>query len=87
MVLDHRLESLAMSYEKPTGPRPPRPQYSRPRPPGAAVRPPTTNGSAVQKHAQWLARATDAERSGDAIEAENCRQHAEHWYRVSRGQD
>ncbi|OYD80155.1 DUF4167 domain-containing protein [Azospirillum brasilense] len=45
------------------------------------------NGSAQQKHAQWLTRAVEAERSGDAVEAELCRQHAEHWFRVSRGQD
>ncbi|WP_448206354.1 DUF4167 domain-containing protein [Azospirillum sp. sgz302134] len=45
------------------------------------------NGSAEQKHAQWLARASDAERSGDSIEAENCRQHAEHWFRVAHGRN
>ncbi|AWJ87638.1 hypothetical protein TSH58p_23680 (plasmid) [Azospirillum sp. TSH58] len=44
---------------------------------------PKVNGSAQQKHAQWLARASDAERSGDAVEAETCRQHAEHWFRVA----
>nr|WP_247895915.1 DUF4167 domain-containing protein [Azospirillum brasilense] len=41
------------------------------------------NGSAQQKHAQWLARASDAERSGDSVEAETCRQYAEHWFRVA----
>ncbi len=44
---------------------------------------PKVNGSAQQKHVQWLARAGDAERSGDAVEAETCRQHAEHWFRVA----
>ncbi|TWA61670.1 uncharacterized protein DUF4167 [Azospirillum brasilense] len=44
---------------------------------------PKVNGSAQQKHAQWLARADDAERAGDAVEAETCRQHAEHWFRVA----
>ncbi|WP_376960453.1 DUF4167 domain-containing protein [Azospirillum sp. A26] len=41
----------------------------------------------MQKQTQWLARATDAERTGDSVEAELCRQYAEHWFRVSRGQD
>ncbi|CAO3431717.1 DUF4167 domain-containing protein [Azospirillum argentinense] len=45
------------------------------------------NGSAQQKHGQWLARAVDAERSGDAVEAETCRQHAEHWFRVANGRN
>ncbi|MDR3516282.1 MAG: DUF4167 domain-containing protein [Azospirillaceae bacterium] len=40
-------------------------------------------GSAAQKHNQWLTRAVDAEHSGDLIEAELCRQYAEHWFRVS----
>ncbi|WP_207461837.1 DUF4167 domain-containing protein [Azospirillum sp. SYSU D00513] len=45
------------------------------------------NGSAQQKQTQWLVRATEAERAGDAVEAEMCRQYAEHWFRVSRGQE
>ncbi|WP_183182572.1 DUF4167 domain-containing protein [Azospirillum sp. OGB3] len=44
-------------------------------------------GSASQKQAQWLARADEAVRAGDGVEAERCRQYAEHWYRVSRGQE
>ena len=48
---------------------------------------PRISGSAQQKQAQWLTRADDAERRGDAVEAEMCRQYAEHWFRVSRGQD
>lgn len=44
-------------------------------------------GSAVQKQAQWLSRAAEAERVGDAVQAELCRQYAEHWFRVSRGQE
>ncbi|WP_451980596.1 DUF4167 domain-containing protein [Azospirillum endophyticum] len=70
----------------------PRPNFSKSRPNAAAsagVRPapPRVNGSALQKQTQWLARAVDAERAGDAVEAELCRQYAEHWFRVSRGQD
>ncbi|WP_376968080.1 DUF4167 domain-containing protein (plasmid) [Azospirillum sp. A26] len=37
--------------------------------------------------AEWDARAADAERTGDGVEAELCRQYAEHWFRVSRGED
>ncbi|CAO3426213.1 DUF4167 domain-containing protein [Azospirillum doebereinerae] len=81
-----------MSFEKSTGPRVPRPQYNKSRPQNSGPRPASrsssgVNGSAQQKHTQWLSRMTDAERAGDTIEAENCRQHAEHWFRVSRGQD
>jgi len=47
---------------------------------------PRVNGSPEQKQAQWLSRAEDAARNGDPVEAEYCRQYAEHWYRVSRGQ-
>ncbi|WP_109108950.1 DUF4167 domain-containing protein [Azospirillum sp. TSO35-2] len=70
----------------------PRPNFSKPRPTTAAstgVRPSPSrvNGSALQKQSQWLARAADAERSGDGVEAELCRQYAEHWFRVSRGED
>lgn len=44
---------------------------------------PKANGSARQKHLQWLSRAEDAERSGNSVEAESCRQYAEHWFRVT----
>lgn len=58
-------------------------------PPFQPARPkaqPRVGGSPEQKQAQWLSRAEDAARNGDPVEAEFCRQHAEHWYRVSRGQ-
>ncbi|MBK1842577.1 DUF4167 domain-containing protein [Azospirillum sp. YIM B02556] len=78
----------------PSRPRVPvsRPNFSKSRPSAAAstgVRPAPArvNGSALQKQTQWLARAVDAERAGDGVEAELCRQYAEHWFRVSRGQD
>jgi len=45
------------------------------------------NGAAQQKYGQWLARADDAERFGDSVEAETCRQHAEHWFRVAHGRN
>ncbi|MGA1878990.1 DUF4167 domain-containing protein [Azospirillum sp. 11R-A] len=54
---------------------------------GIRPSPARVNGSALQKQSQWLARAADAERTGDGVEAELCRQYAEHWFRVSRGED
>jgi hypothetical protein len=48
---------------------------------------PKTHGSAPQRYAQWLSRAADAERAGDDIQAEMCRQHAEHWFREMRGRN
>ncbi|WP_247871678.1 DUF4167 domain-containing protein [Azospirillum sp. TSH20] len=54
---------------------------------GVRPSPARVNGSALQKQSQWLARAADAERIGDGVEAELCRQYAEHWFRVSRGED
>lgn len=76
----------------PNAGRPPTPNFNKPRPytgPNqAGARPPShVNGSALQKQSQWLARADDADRVGDGVEAERCRQYAEHWFRVSRGQD
>ncbi|MDR3517185.1 MAG: DUF4167 domain-containing protein [Azospirillaceae bacterium] len=65
------------------GPRPPKPAGSAD---GAHHRA-RGGGSAEQKQNQWLARAVDAERADDPIEAELCRQYAEHWFRVSRGQE
>ena len=70
----------------------PRPQVGNARPPGGHQHGghrscPRASGSAVQKQEQWLARADAASRAGDAVEAERCRQYAEHWYRMSRGQE
>ncbi|MBF5096542.1 DUF4167 domain-containing protein [Azospirillum sp. INR13] len=81
-----------MSTSNPTGKHFSRPAFGKTRsqisPSQGGARPATrVNGTAQQKQAQWLARAADAERSGDAVEAELCRQYAEHFFRVSRGQD
>ncbi|MCM8735455.1 DUF4167 domain-containing protein [Azospirillum sp. A1-3] len=81
-----------MAPPTPRSGHPPRPTFSKLRssgsgPAGVRPAPVRVNGSAVQKQAQWLARAADAERSGDGVEAELCRQYAEHWFRVSQGQD
>ncbi|PGH59032.1 hypothetical protein CRT60_03345 [Azospirillum palustre] len=81
-----------MAPPTPRGGHPPRPSFSKARtsgagPAGVRPAPARVDGTALQKQTQWLARATDAERSGDSVEAELCRQYAEHWFRVSRGQD
>jgi hypothetical protein len=44
-------------------------------------------GNARQKYERYLVLARDAARGGDAIEAENCNQHAEHYFRLMRGQE
>jgi hypothetical protein len=43
-------------------------------------------GNARQHYERYLARAREAQLSGDAIEMENCYQHAEHYLRVLRGE-
>ncbi len=71
-------------------PRRSRPRPVKSRPPGAPPAgrpPPRVNGSASQRQAQWMARAAEAERQGDRVEAELCWQYAEHWFRVARGED
>ena len=70
-------------------PNPPRSKAVRPRPAFQTEAHPANRmgGSAVQKQAQWLSRAAEADRAGDAVQAELCRQYAEHWFRVSRGQE
>jgi len=80
-----------MAFEPPNRARGPKPSFTaRPRLSSqrTEAHPPNrVNGSASQKQAQWLSRATEAERAGDAVQAELCRQYAEHWFRVSRGQE
>jgi hypothetical protein len=56
---------------------PPRPQ---------TVRRPQNAGNARQNYERYLARAREAQLSGDVVEMENCYQHAEHYFRVMRGQ-
>ena len=41
-------------------------------------------GNARQKYETYLARARAAQLAGDAVELENCYQHAEHYWRVMR---
>jgi hypothetical protein len=42
--------------------------------------------NARQQYERYLARAREAQVSGDAVEMENCYQHAEHYFRVLRGE-
>ena len=44
-------------------------------------------GKPRQRYEQYLVRAREAQLSGDVIEMENCYQHAEHYFRVMRGDD
>lgn len=51
----------------------------------AARRPPIV-ANARQMYERFLARAREAQFAGDAIEMENCYQHAEHYFRVMQGE-
>jgi hypothetical protein len=51
-----------------------------------ALRRPQNAGNARQNYERYLARARQAQLSGDVIEMENCYQHAEHYLRVMRGE-
>jgi hypothetical protein len=69
----------------------PRPQGHRPanqRPPG--IRPPSdghhTAQNARNNYERYTTMAKDAARRGDIVEAENCYQHAEHYFRVMKEQ-
>ena len=41
-------------------------------------------GNAVRNYERYIALAREATLRGDVIEAENCHQHAEHYFRVMR---
>jgi hypothetical protein len=43
--------------------------------------------NARSRYESYMAMAQDAAKRGDIIEAENLYQHAEHYFRVLRGQD
>jgi len=51
-----------------------------------AMRRPQNVGNARQRYEQYLMRAREAQLSGDVIEMENCYQHAEHYFRLMRGE-
>ena len=47
----------------------------------------SNNGNAGRNYDRYIALAQEAASRGDRIEMENCYQHAEHYFRVTRGQD
>ena len=71
-----------------TRPRPQRPERRGPQRPaqGGQRRQPALTGNAQRNYKRYLALAREATLNGDPIEAENFYQHAEHYFRVLRGQ-
>jgi hypothetical protein len=62
-----------------------RPQRRRPsngRPDAAQRQQQNGSGNAHRNYERYLALAREAQRNGDAVEMENCYQHAEHYFRV-----
>jgi hypothetical protein len=49
------------------------------------MRRPQNAGNARQCYEQYLVRARKSQLAGDVIEMQNCYQHAEHYFRVMRG--
>jgi hypothetical protein len=43
-------------------------------------------GNPRQNYERYIARAREAQLSGDVIEMENCYQHAEHYFRMLRSE-
>jgi len=46
-----------------------------------------SSGNARQHYERYIARAHEAQLAGDVVEMENCFQHAEHYFRILRGED
>jgi hypothetical protein len=61
------------------GGRPPNRQYGQ-----RSNGPGRDNGNAQRNYDRYIVLAREATLSGDTIEAENCYQHAEHYFRVMR---
>lgn len=45
-----------------------------------------SGANARQHYERYLARAREAQLAGDTIEMENCYQHADHYFRLMRGE-
>ena len=58
-----------------------------PQRPQVARRQQNGTGNARQHYERYLVRAREAQQAGDAVEMENCYQHAEHYFRVMRAAD
>jgi hypothetical protein len=54
--------------------------------PGRGPRPNNATGNPQRNYERYIALARAAIVNGDAVEAENCYQHAEHYFRVLRGE-
>ena len=67
---------------KPNQVRPRRPPSGPPSP--VRQRQNGSSGNAQRNHERYLALAREAATNGDIVEAENCYQHAEHYFRVMR---
>jgi Domain of unknown function (DUF4167) len=52
-----------------------------------AMRRQDNGGNARQRYEWYLVRAREAQLAGDAVEMESYYQHAEHYFRVMRGED
>ncbi len=63
----------------------PNPRRGDPRRSRAMRRPQNDAGNARQHYERYLARAREAQLTGDAIEVENWYQHAEHYFRMMKG--
>jgi hypothetical protein len=50
----------------------------------AVARRQNSGGNAQRNYERYLALAREAALNGDTVEAENCYQHAEHYFRVMR---
>ena len=61
-----------------------RPAYERGRSGSVPRRQGVSPGNARQRYETYLARAREAQVTGDVVEMENCYQHAEHYWRVMR---
>ena len=61
-----------------------RPQ--RRRPPSGRRQGQNGDGNAQRNYERYVALAREATLKGDAVEAENCYQHAEHYFRMMREQ-
>lgn len=74
-----RMNDMRNGTQRPQRRRPPGVQNSTTR-----QRQNNSAGNAHRNYERYLALAREATLNGDIIEAENCYQHAEHYFRVTR---
>lgn len=73
------MNGMRNGNQRPQRRRPPSGQTNAPR-----QRQNGLSGNATRNYERYLALAREATLNGDIIEAENCCQHAEHYFRVMR---